>query len=222
MTPFTTNSRVRSLGVGALLVVLFAFTAAPAMGQMDGVDIKPGVRAGGSFMTLGGDDAPDDLDRRTGFLAGGFIQLDFAGPFALQPEVLYVQKGSKQEDEVSGTTITATTKLDYVEVPVLAKFQLPLGGPFSPNLFAGPSVGFNASAETEVEGGGQSQTNDISDDVSSTEFGLVFGVGGDFGIGAGTITVDARYNLGLTNVDDSDADQTLNNQGFMITAGFAF
>lgn len=222
MAKFTTNFRTRSLGFGAFFMVLIAFTAPPATGQMDGVDIEPGVRAGVSFMTLGGDDAPDDLNRRIGFSAGAFVQLDFAGPFALQPELLYVQKGAEQE----GTTITRTFKLDYIEIPVLVKFQLPLGGPFSPNLFAGPSIDFSASAEFEDEAGGQSATNDISDGVSSTEFGLVFGVGGDFGIGAETITVDARYGLGLTSVDDgaftTDGDASLNNQGFVITAGFAF
>jgi len=222
MTTFTTNSLSRSLGFGTLLMVLLAFTATPATGQMNGVDFKPGVRAGVDFMTAGGDDAPDDADRRTGFLAGAFVEVEFGGPFALQPELLYTQKGWSREGDVRGTTITSTVKLDYIEIPVLAKFQLPLGGPFSPSLFAGPAVGFNASAEREVEGGGQSQTNDISDQVSSTEFGLVFGVGGDFGIGAGTITVDARYNLGLTSVDDTDADASVSNQGFMITAGFAF
>lgn len=221
MTILNMSSRVRSLGFGVLLMVLFAFTATPAMGQMNGMDIKPGVRAGGDFMTIGGDDAPDDLNRRTGFLAGAFVQLDFAGPFALQPEVLYVQKGAEREDDLQGTTVTTTTKLDYIEVPVLAKFQLPVTGPFSPNLFAGPTAGFNVTSEAEVEGGGQSETEDI-ENTSSTEFGVVFGVGGDFGIGAGTISVDARYGLGLTSVDDSDADQSINNQGFMITAGFAF
>lgn len=229
MTTFATNLRVRSLDVGALLVVLFAFTATPAMGQIPGVDFKPGVRAGVNFTTWGGDGVDDldpDPDRRTGFLAGAFVQLDFAGPFALQPELLYIQKGAVQESTTQeGTTVTRTFKLDYIEIPVLAKFQFPLGGPFSPNLFAGPSIGFSASAEAEDEVGGRSGTEDISDRVSSTEFGLIFGVGGDFGIGAATITVDARYGLGLTSVDDGltgNGDFSLNNQGFMFTAGFAF
>lgn len=221
MIPFIKNLRTRSLGIGTLLVVLFAFTASPARGQMGGVDINPGVRVGGSFMTVGGDDVPPDLSRRNGFLAGAFVQLDFAGPFALQPELLYTQKGFSRDQDFDGGTVTTTGKLDYIEIPVLAKFQIPVAGPFSPHLFAGPEVGLNVTAEQESEAGGESATEDISDQISSTEFGVVFGIGGDFGIGAGTITVDARYGLGLTSAY-TDADESINNQGFMITAGFAF
>lgn len=210
----------RSFAFLLLLGTSLGVLTSPAMGQMNGLDIRPGVKAGGDFMTVGGDDAPDNADRRTGFLAGGFLLVDFAGPFALQPEALYVQKGWSQD--IEGTSVTSTAKLDYVEIPVLAKFQLPVEGAFSPNLIAGPALGINVSAEVEAEGDGGSNTEDLSDDVSSTDFGLVVGAGSDFGVGAGTLSVDFRYGLGLSSIDDTDTDASIQNRGFMITAGFAF
>jgi hypothetical protein len=211
-----------------VLAIAFPLLAQAQMGGQ-GIDVKPGVRGGVSFMTLDVDDSPGDADpdpdRRTGLMIGGFALLEFAGPFALQPELMYIQKGASLETTVDETTITSTTRLDYVEIPVLAKFQLPASAPVSPSLFAGPTLGFNVAAETEVETeveGGESETNDVSDQVSGTDFGIALGGGVDIGLTTGTLMIDVRYALGLTNVDDTDEDTSINNQGFMITAGFAF
>lgn len=215
MTTLNIDSRVHLLGFGAFLVALCVFTATPAMGQMSGMDgtsIKPGVRAGVDFMTVGGDDADDDVERRTGFMVGGFALVDFGGPLALQPELTYTQKGATNPDT------DVTTKLDYIEIPVLAKFQVPVSGPVSPNIFAGPTLGFNVTSELEDDNG---NTQDLNN-VSGTEFGLAFGGGVDFGVSSGTLMIDFRYELGLTSIDDSNADLSINNQGFMVTAGFAF
>lgn len=205
--------RFASLATAAFfLAVTVPLTAQAQMGQ--GMDVKPGVRAGVDFMTLGGDDVDsDNLDRRSGFMFGGFALVDFTGPFAVQPEITYIQKGA----EASNSDLTR--KNDYIEIPVLAKFQLPVSGPVSPNLFAGPTLGFNVTAELED---GDGNTQDLSDETSGTEFGFAFGGGVDIGLAAGTLMIDARYGLGLTSIDDTDADQSINNQGFMITAGFAF
>jgi hypothetical protein len=162
-------------------------------------------------MTLGGDET-DGLDSRTGFLIGGFATIDFGAPVLVQPELTYVQKGASAE--INDSDITQ--KLDYIEIPVLVKYKIPAGG-FSPNLFAGPALGFNINAERS-----NGDTQDISDSTSGTEFGLYLGAGADFGLSAGTLSVDARYNLGLSNILDTDGDASQNNQGFMITAGFAF
>ena len=205
----------RSVALVALAFFLTGILPLPAQAQLgEGIDIKPGVRAGVDFMTFGGDDTDsDNLDRRTGIMIGGFALVDLTGPFALQPELTYIQKGAESSDG------DLTRKNDYIEIPVLAKFQLPVSGPASPNLFAGPTLGFNVTAELEDDEG---NTQDFGDETSGTEFGLAVGGGVDFGLGTGTLMVDLRYELGLTSIDDTDADQSIRNQGFVITAGFVF
>jgi hypothetical protein len=89
-------------------------------------------------------------------------------------------------------------------------------------FFAAPTLGFDVAAETEDEGEEERDTGDISDQVSGTDFGLALGGGVDVGVATGTPMIDVRYALGLTSVDDSDEDASITNQGFMITAGFAF
>jgi len=114
--------------------VLFIVNVAPALGQTGGtMDTKTGLRVGGTFMTIGGEDAPNDVDRRTGLMVGGFAVFNIPGPFAFQPELNYIQKGAQVQGGAGSGG--ATLKLDYIEVPLLAKVQTPSPGPISPNLF---------------------------------------------------------------------------------------
>lgn len=111
-------------------------------------------------------------------------------------------------------------RFNYIDIPVLARYDIPAPG-FTPHLIAGPTLGFNVNAEIESEGA-NTTTEDLSDETSSTDFGLEFGVGVGFNLGAGELTVDARYGLGLTDVNEDSEDIALKNRTFMITAGFAF
>lgn len=222
----------RSFALVLFLAVGLGLTSMPAIGQ---ASISPGVKVGGNLGTLGGEDAElvfstgmqqdVSLDRRTGYAFGAFALIDFAGPFALQPELMYIQKGAKTEMEFSlggqSTTVTSTMKLDYIQVPLLMKLNLPVAGPVSPNVFAGPNVGFNINASQETEAGGQSDSEDIGDDISGTDYGVTLGAGIDFGLSAGTLTVDVRYELGLADIPD-EGDANIRNRGIGVTAGLAF
>ena len=170
----------RSAALVALAFFLAGVLPLPAQAQLgEGIDIKPGVRVGVDFMTFWGDDVDrDETNRRTGFTMGGFVLADFAGPFAVQPELMYIQKGASEEETLpDGTTATVTTKLGYIEVPLLVKLQAPLKEGITPSVFAGPTLGLNVTSEVEVEGGGESVTLE-GDNVNTVEFGLALG-GGD-------------------------------------------
>jgi len=211
------STRRAPLLFSILFVALLGLGTSPALGQAGGaLDTKTGLRVGGTFMTFGGEDAPSNLDRRTGWLVGGFVVFDVAGPLALQPELNYVQKGAEDAD---GST---TTKLNYIELPILLKVQTPSAGPVSPSLMLGPTAALNIKAEQETG----SSTTDISDDIRTGELGLAFGVGLDAALGVGTLLVDVRYGIGVTSLDDDDdvgeTDVSFRNQGFMVTAGYAF
>ena len=211
----------RSVALVTLAFFLTGILPLPAQAQLgEGIDIKPGVRAGVDFMKIGGEDAADDNNRRTGFMIGGFVLVD-AGLIAVQPELMYIQKGTSREETIRGTTVTRTLKLDYIEVPVLVKLQVPLEEGITPSVFAGPTLGLNVTAEAEAEAEGESATEDISDDVSGTDFGLTLGGGVDIDFPVGTLMGNVRYGFGLTNIDDSEEDFSVRNRGFMITAGLA-
>ena len=153
-----------------------------------------GVKAGLNLATITGDDT-EEADFRTSFNVGAVAEFKIAEKFSIQPEVSY----SSQGWESSGSDWKETIKLDYINIPVMAKYYVIEGL----SIEAGPQVGFLVSAEAEFEEGDLEGSEDIKDFVSSVDFGLNFGVGYklDFGLNFG-----ARYNLGLANIaDDSDA-----------------
>lgn len=161
-----------------------------------------GIRGGVNFANLNDTDA--ELDSRTGLMAGVYFNFPITNsPVSIQPEVLYTQKGYKIGDDA--------IKLDYIEVPVLAKFDFITDGAFTPNVYFGPSVGFNVSAEDEA---GLIQ-GDIEDSVNDTEFGVVVGGGVDFG----RLDLGVRYGAGLTETFDGGEGK---NGVFSITAGVGF
>jgi len=124
-----------------------------------------------------------------------FGSADVSDKFSIQPELLYSAQGAKYEDEVLKETI----KLDYLNLPIMAKFYVADG--FS--LEAGPQVGFLLSAKGKVEAGGESIEADIKELFKGIDFGFNFGVGYKLPSG---INFGARYNLGLSNIIEPDSE----------------
>ena len=179
-----------------LILAAFAMTvpAGTASGQVGG-----GVKAG---VTLG--DIPNasdaleamtvvDSKQRIGFAAGAFVMVKFQNGFAIQPEFLYTQKGAKYD--VAGTVGNAVIKIDFLDVPLLARYTFGKG--VRGYLFGGPSFDFKLNAKAKTSGMPGSDEEDIGEDVKTFEFAVVFGGGVEFG----PILFEARWSEGLTNLD---------------------
>ena len=184
-----------------------------------------GPKAGLNIASIAGDDADQilegqTLDSRTGFAGGLFFMYQFSNMFAIQPEAFYTMKGATYSESGADLTIS----LDYIEVPILVKFIIPIeGSAIKPSIFAGPSIGFNMTAKSKVEFDGESQENDFKDDTKSTEFSLAFGGGLGFPVGNGELGVDIRYILGMSTFDDSSDPWDLKNNviNFNLYYGFS-
>ena len=169
---------------------------------------RGGVRFGVNFATLSTDDDGFDAKTRTGLVVGLYGVVPVNDVFAFQPEVLFSQQGAKAEDGGE----EATLKLDYVQIPALARIRL---GRTSPAfLLVGPTFGFNTKAESEFNG----ETQDFKDEVKGNDVGLVTGVA----INAGPAVVDARYTWGLMNIDDSTDPGKVKNRFFSVSVGLRF
>jgi len=185
------------------IVLLLTFSSMVSAQGLTGYGLKAGL----NLANLGGDDAEyTDVDKkmRMGFTVGGFVTYSINEMFAIQPEVLYTQKGAKYEDP--DDDFKETDKYEYLEIPVLAKFTIPTEGNISPNLFVGPALGILMSAKWDWEWGDESGSEDMKDDSKSTDFGLVFGAGVDIGMPHSAITIDGRYTLGLTTICEPYTD----------------
>lgn len=198
-----------SITIGILIVGLIFIQTNTSNAQSFGV--KGGVDfAKLSYSNSGGSISSSST---TGFVIGGYATFEMSSGIMLQPELLYVQKGS----ESSFGSSTTTTNLDYIEIPVLAKYSFSAGSSsFKPYAAAGPYLAFNMNAETE--GGGQ--TTDISDNVKGTDFGLA----GEVGANISGFNIGLRYDLGLTDIDDSGqgGSGSTKNTALFITAGYSF
>ncbi|MFN3753568.1 porin family protein [Flavobacterium sp.] len=93
--------------------------------------------------------------------------------------------------------------VNFVRIPVMAKYYVMEGL----NLQAGPQFGF-------VAGG-----DDIKDNLKSLDYGL--GIGAGYELSSG-LFFDARYNLGLADLNDTDLDAKINTTSFQIGLGYRF
>ena len=203
------------------LLALFAFaTNLPAQ--------SVGVKAGVNLANIGGEDTEDgDFNSITGLQFGAVLELPISDRFAIQPEVLYLQKGFGTELDILGTKITSTTTLNYLEIPILAKISL-TDSPTKVYVTAGPSFGLGLNGTAKSESGGMEEEEDIDfeeDELSSLDISAAVGAGVQLPIGPVDFFIDARYLLGLNTIDDSEpeADQVdFKNRGIGLSVGVLF
>jgi len=184
-----------------------AFSQSISLGLEGGVNI-----ANVSF-------TPDvTTNARTGVIVGGIVDINLSSNIAVTSGLRFNMKGWKYTE----TGFSLTDKLNYIEIPALLKVKFPLTE-VKPYLIGGPVVGFQISANRETVNNGTSTTVDASSAYESIDFGLLFGGGIDFKVGAKTILfIQPAYYLGLSNVYKLVATTTVKNNGFQITGGVKF
>jgi len=178
--------------------------------------VKFGPKAGVNFSNISG---YDDAEMLTGFHVGAVAEIKFNEKFSIQPEVVYSAQGAKRERNTSFATFEGKQKLDYINVPIMAKYYIVNG--FS--VEAGPQVGFLVKAEEDVNGtiNGVSigDKTDNKDSFNSVDFGVNFGLAYDLPQG---FFVNARYNLGLSDVIKDNADDAVKNNVIQVGVGYKF
>lgn len=203
----------------ALAVLVFGFTNAQDEVKATS-EVKFGAKGGINLANIVGDDA-GDANMFVGFNAGFFVEIPVTDKLTIQPEILYSAQGSKSEGplNIEGDIydVKATLKMNYINVPVMFKYQV--ADKFS--LEAGPYVGFLVSAKVKAEVSGfGSATEDAKDLFKSTDFGLGLGMNYEF---SDVIFANARYQAGLTEIGDSEAGgNSVKNSVFQIGLGFRF
>ena len=196
-----------------------------------GQAITPGVKFGINYATLAGADVRNPTTQSiTTLNAGVFATFHVGSLFDIQPEVLYTRKGCKasaDEEFFFGMNlhIEQTGTISYLEIPVLLKLNIPFlsNSIIRPVVFVGPAVSFVLKSKVELEINGESAPEQQFSDLNSSDFGVVFGAGMDFTfLSAITISLDARYDLGLQSINTSSNQKDIRNRVMAITAGIGF
>ena len=175
------------------------------------------MRAGLTFSNINvdADGADVEFNSRTGFVVGIPVEIRLPGPLGLQVEANYSQYGAKADFAGFETDDV----INYLDIPVLLKAGL-ISDDFEASAVVGPSFGYALSGKSTFNG----ETEDIEfgDDDVRANIGLVFGAQGGLPVGAGKITLDVRYNLGLNDLEDDDDDIKITNRQFQVALGYLF
>jgi hypothetical protein len=199
-------------------IVFIAVMALGSIGFTQAQEIDFGLQVGFNKANLQGDYV-EDVDARTGINVGLTCEYEISPSFGLMVGAIYSQQGAEGQNAFGQDT---TLKLDYINVPVLAKFYLG-GSGFS--IDAGPQVGFVVKDESEITNGllAGSTTNYDAEAIDlSVGGGLSYKfLEGSFLEG---ISASARYMVGLSNIyDDNDTfSDNITNQVISFNLGFKF
>ncbi len=207
---------MRVLSSLAVVLVCLLLLPPPSSGQ-----VSLGFHGGLSLATMGGDDASDETDYRTGIGFGASLAIPVSDVVSIQPEVLYLQKGAEWNWDGAEVTLEA----DYVEVPLFLRIDVPTEGIVAPYFMFGPAIGFKAGCQYTGEGGVVSfemGCDEAGIDIKSIDLGGVVAAGLGIETGPGEIMLGARYNLGLTTIDDSAHEWDLKSRAFTFLAGYSF
>ena len=171
-----------------LLRTFILFVMAFSITYVYAQSVNFGVRAGINLanVEVEGFGVSSSADLRVGVVLGAFADIGISENFSVQPELQFIQKGFKNNDNDDKLL------LNYLEVPVLAKYSFGAGATRG-FVQAGPSFGFALSSNAE-SGGVKEDIDFDQDGVKRGDVGLTFGAGVDFG----AIFIDFRYTLGLS------------------------
>ncbi len=188
------------------LYLSMALTFMLITGTINAQHVNLGVKGGLNLYNIHNDNGAE-YDSKAGFHLGLLGHIHISKKFAIQPELVYSQQGAKY------TTSGAETKVDlgYVNIPVMFQYMFENGF----RIEAGPQLGIMVNAESETN----NVEIDLNDNLAAIDFALGAGLGwihtpSGFG-------VDARYNFGLTNINENSSVKA-SNRGFQLGVFYQF
>lgn len=187
-------------------------------------EVSGGLKTGMNVSDLVGADAGGDKSARAGFAFGGYLIFPLkTASFRIQTECLYTEKGAVYKGDVLGSHFESRVKLSYLELPVLARFDIESRSGAKPAFLIGPAFGVKIGARAESHSIGWSDDGNI-DNVRPIDLGAVIGGTVDIPAGRGAITLDARYTRGLATVYESSGGRTASvfNSVIAIMLGYRF
>lgn len=203
-------------------------------------------RTGATLSRINWEEDGLSSEPRAGFTIGLGLNIPFTEIFSFQPELNFIQKGSKGEatlqesfDEATFDVYFSTDlHIDYLEVPLLLKFTFGEGTKFF--FTAGPGIAVGIGGRNKIKGeftftnNGTSETYPFSDsgrikfgetpenpDPESIDTYINNRLELSLQAGAGVliknkVMLDLRYGLGLTDLSD---DGESKNRVLQLTAG---
>jgi len=183
-----------------VITVLFVLVGLSAFSQ---AQVAIGIKGGLNFANIDASSLNAAYNSRTGYHAGAFVLVKL-GKIGIQPELIYSKQGSTVR--INSTDIESN--YDYFNIPIVLKLYTVAGI----NIQVGPQFGF-ASGNIPYTINGQT----AYDKLKGSDISAALGLGWDAPFG---LTFDARYNLGLTKINEGALPKDVKNQVIQISVGY--
>jgi hypothetical protein len=185
--------------IGILAAMIISGTA---IAQHNNFGIKGGLNAYNIY-----NDNNVETNTKLGFHLGLISHIHLGNQFALQPELIFSTQGA----EFSNNGNTTKLNFNYVNVPLLFQYMFDNGF----RLQAGPQMGFLVGAKSETN----NTETDVKGNFKTVE--LAFGIGASYVHPPTGFGVDARYNFGLSNINDVSSVNSYN-RGLQVGVFYLF
>ena len=220
----------------------FAITI-PTFAQFDGgrktrnrfnhsnVEQYYGLRLGYNYASINSSDATTDMEGYGGFTFGGVYGLQLANstPLWLEAGLFYSEKGGKTQNFLS-TKVTnestqnprtseyfqkKTTRLIYLQAPVVIKYAFDVADDFYVQPFLGGYLALGIGGKTKLYEDRHSY--DAFDDFNRLDGGLRIGCGAEYQM----IYAELGFDFGIADINDNSF-VSARNQSFFINVGVNF
>lgn len=205
-----------------LITTVISLLGINSFGQSSGTNSSTGVhlglKAGLNYSNIYDSKSEEyDAKGKFGAAAGVFLAIPIGNFLGIQPEVMYSQKGYRQEGTILGTSYDFTRTSHYLDIPLLLSikpssvltFQL---GPQFSYLMKQKNV-FNTAL-----GSGTTESDFDNDNIRKNTLGAVVGV--DFNFNRVVFGTRAGWDLQNNNGDGSSTNPRYKNVVVQATLGF--
>lgn len=199
-----------------LLIIAITLFCNTINAQEEG--IRVGLKAGGNYANVY-DSKGDEFtsDAKLGVVAGGFLDISLGRFLAIQPEILFSQKGFKGTGKVLGSAYSLTRTSNFLDIPLLLALK-----PFeSVRVLIGPQFSYLLK-QKDVFGSGaltfEQEKVFNNDNIRKNILCIVGGV--DVNIKYFVIGARAGWDLQNNNGDGTTATPRYKNAWAQATLGF--
>jgi hypothetical protein len=172
--------------------------------------LKPMV--GGTLATVTGD-YTDDAKMKIGLVGGAEFGYQVADPFVVTAGALVSMQGAGQKD--TDFYRDASTTLTYLNIPIMANYYIIPGLALKAGIQPGFMLSAKSKADEHIGNGWVEYDHSGTDGYKKFDLSIPLGLSYEIS----DFVIDARYNLGLTNVLDND-NVKQKNSVIMLTVGY--
>jgi opacity protein-like surface antigen len=167
-----------------------------------------GIKAGANIMKVNGESFSDEF--QYGYNVGAFSQINFTRNWGIQPELNWNQTNYRTGTEFSNVYPNFNNyqgKLNYLSIPLLLNYR---PAPFL-SFLVGPQFGILMNSDENLVENGKNA-------FKKGDFSMIAGAQ----LNIANFLVGARYQIGLSNINDIDNQDTWKNQGWQLYVGMRF